>query len=82
MPSLGELADTVSKVPEAINEGLEALSDNASEEEIPSEVVPESESELRSASRSKLEQEDVADDIEETTGTALSRSNRKPLRRA
>ncbi|HYJ54833.1 MAG TPA: PE-PPE domain-containing protein, partial [Mycobacterium sp.] len=40
-PSLGEVVSTVSKVPGAIHEGLEALSDNPSEDEATRDLVTE-----------------------------------------
>ncbi|MDZ4268771.1 MAG: PE-PPE domain-containing protein [Mycobacterium sp.] len=89
MPSLGELVTTVSKVPAAIHEGFEALSDNSSEETFVSDVEPAREPEVWSASRTERTQDDedagVEDDgiedevtedagIEETDGAAAAAS--------
>lgn len=73
MPSLGELVTTVSKVPGAIHEGFEALSDNSSDETSVSDVEPAPEPEVRSASRTERTQDDadagIEDDVTEDAGT-------------
>jgi len=63
-PSLGELVSTVSKVPVAIHEGVEALSDNASEGETASNLSPAPRGGVRSPSRA--ERTSVDRDLGET----------------
>ncbi len=63
-PSLGELVSTVSKIPGAIHEGVEALSDNASEDETASNLSPAPQQRVRSTSRA--ERTSVDRDLGET----------------
>ena len=65
MPSLGELATTVSKVPGAIHEGLEALSDNSSGDTLIEDVQPASEPEVRSASSTERTQDNDDEALED-----------------
>ncbi len=58
MPSVGELVSTASKVPGAIQQSLEALSGNASENEMPAV------SDQRSAARAEQRVNDVDEDAE------------------
>ena len=57
-PSLGELVSTAAKVPRAIHEGLETLSDKSSEDETPTDRVTEPVFQRRSASHTKRAHKD------------------------
>lgn len=81
-PSLGELVSTVSKVPGAIQEGLESLSDNASEEQtqlVAGDAAPEPDPDPHVSSRSRTERTapdevsvDGSDDEEPTMSESIS----------
>lgn len=67
MPSLGELASTVSQVPGAIHEGLEALSDNSSEDTLISDVQPAREPRFGARSTSSAERTQDGDETLDDT---------------
>ena len=79
MPSLGELVTTVSKVPGAIHEGFEALSDNSSEATFVSDLKPAPQRGVRSASRTERTWDEGAtsEDIDETDDEVTVRSEAK-----